>query len=71
MMEEKNAKVEKVEIEAARLQEDSELVTNVGINPSGHAQELERNFNFISIAGLGVTAGNTWMTLGGSIVSVV
>ena len=39
------------------------------INASGHRQELDRNFHFIHIAGLGITSGNTWIALGGSIVS--
>ena len=38
------------------------------INASGHRQELDRNFGLIHICGLGVTTGNTWMALGGSIV---
>jgi choline transport protein len=40
------------------------------INASGHRQELERNFHLINIAGLGITSGNTWIAIGGSIVSV-
>jgi len=43
--------------------------SNVLINASGHAQELDRNFRLINICGLGITAGNTWLALGGSIVS--
>lgn len=38
------------------------------INASGHRQELDRNFSLINICGLGVTTGNTWIALGGSIV---
>lgn len=38
------------------------------VNASGHKQELERNFRLINICGLGVTAGNTWLALGGSLV---
>ena len=38
------------------------------INASGHRQELDRNFGLIHICGLGVTSGNTWMALGGSLV---
>jgi len=41
------------------------------INASGHRQELERNFHLINICGLGITSGNTWVALGGSIVSLV
>jgi choline transport protein len=39
------------------------------INASGHRQELERNFRLINICGLGITSGNTWIAIGGSIVS--
>jgi hypothetical protein len=38
------------------------------INASGHRQELDRNFRLINICGLGITSGNTWLALGGSIV---
>jgi choline transport protein len=49
--------------------DDSNITTQeVLINASGHHQELDRNFYLINIAGLGVTSGNTWMALGGSIV---
>lgn len=43
--------------------------SDILINASGHRQELERNFHLINIAGLGITSGNTWIALGGSIVS--
>jgi hypothetical protein len=38
------------------------------INASGHRQELDRNFRLINICGLGITSGNTWIAIGGSIV---
>ncbi|KAF2638194.1 amino acid transporter [Massarina eburnea CBS 473.64] len=38
------------------------------INASGHKQELERQFNLLSICSIGITTGNTWAALGGSIV---
>ena len=38
------------------------------INASGHAQELDRNFHLVNICGLGVTSGNTWIGISGSIV---
>jgi hypothetical protein len=38
------------------------------INPSGHRQELDRNFGLVNICGLGLTTGNTWIALGGSVV---
>jgi choline transport protein len=48
---------------------DSPSTVDVPINASGHKQELERNFGFINICGLALTSGNTWIALGGSIVS--
>ncbi len=55
---------------------DSSVVEQKGpddglINASGHRQELERNFRFINICGLGLTSGNTWIAIGGSIVSSI
>jgi amino acid transporter len=45
---------------------------NVGVgevlNASGHKQELERNFSLLSICSIGITTGNVWAALGGSIV---
>ncbi|KAH7138526.1 amino acid/polyamine transporter I [Dendryphion nanum] len=42
-------------------------VTDV-LNASGHKQELERNFNLLSICSIGITTGNVWAALGGSVV---
>ena len=39
------------------------------INASGHKQELERQFGLLSICSIGITTGNVWAALGGSIVS--
>lgn len=39
------------------------------INASGHKQELQRNFSLLNICGVGITTGNTWTAIGGSIVS--
>lgn len=39
------------------------------LNSSGHRQELDRNFSLISMCAIGVTAGNTWIAMGGSVVS--
>lgn len=39
------------------------------INASGYRQELERNFRLTSIIAFAITAGNTWVPLGGAIVS--
>ena len=44
--------------------------SEVLINASGHRQELDRNFHLINIAGLGITSGNTWIAIGGSIVCI-
>ena len=48
----------------------SERSSEVGINASGHKQELERNFSLLSICGVAVTTGVSWTSVGGSIVSV-
>ena len=59
------------------MEKDHDLEDTVGatgdreeppINPSGHRQELDRNFHLINICGLGLTSGNTWIAIGGSIV---
>ncbi|KAH6685678.1 amino acid/polyamine transporter I, partial [Plectosphaerella plurivora] len=41
------------------------------LNASGHRQELSRNFSLISLAGLGVTVGNVWPAIGGSILVAI
>jgi len=38
------------------------------VNASGHAQELERNFSLLNICAVGITTGNTWVAIGGSVV---
>ncbi|KAF1998599.1 putative choline transport protein [Amniculicola lignicola CBS 123094] len=38
------------------------------LNASGHKQELQRNFSLLSICAIGITTGNVWAALGGSIV---
>ncbi|KAJ9654884.1 hypothetical protein H2198_006157 [Neophaeococcomyces mojaviensis] len=38
------------------------------INASGHVQELQRNFNLLSLAGVGIVVGNVWPAAGGSIL---
>jgi hypothetical protein len=38
------------------------------INASGHKQELERQFSLLSICAVGITTGNTWVAMGGSLV---
>lgn len=44
---------------------------NAPVNASGHVQELERNFGLLSLAGLGLTAGNVWPAIGGSILVAI
>ncbi|KAH8679550.1 choline transporter [Tricladium varicosporioides] len=41
------------------------------INASGHRQELDRNFHLMHICGLGITSGNTWLALGGSLTVAI
>ena len=41
------------------------------VNPSGHKQELERNFSLISIYAVAVTTGNTWIAQGGSVTTAL
>ena len=50
---------------------EDEGVGEIAINASGHRQELERNFGFLSTCGFALTAGNTWLALGGGIVSIL
>ena len=38
------------------------------INASGHKQELERNFNLLSLCGYAITTSGAWVGLGSSIV---
>ena len=38
-------------------------------NALGPSQQLDRNFNLLSISAVGIVTGNTWAALGGSIVS--
>ena len=49
---------------------DADDTIHVGevLNASGHKQELDRQFNLLSICSIGITTGNVWAALGGSIV---
>ena len=38
------------------------------VNASGHVQELRRQFSLVSLAGIGLTVGNVWPAVGGSIL---
>jgi choline transport protein len=61
--------MEKVSSEKPRLQDVDEAVgEGETLNASGHKQELERNFSLLSICAIGITTGNVWAALGGSIV---
>lgn len=37
-------------------------------NASGHVQELDRSFSFLSIAALGILTDNAWSAGGGTLV---
>lgn len=41
------------------------------INPSGHEQELERNFSILTLGGMAITTGNAWAAMGGSLVVTI
>ncbi|KAF2033068.1 amino acid transporter, partial [Setomelanomma holmii] len=64
-MEKRNSSAEKPRLEAE--DGDSHGVGEV-LNASGHKQELERQFSLLSICSIGITTGNVWAALGGSIV---
>lgn len=50
--------------------EDSVASDYAPINASGHREELERNFGLVSIVSFAITSGNTWVSLGGTVVSI-
>lgn len=62
---------EKVPIPAVVSLEEA-IATNGAISPLGHpqSQKLERNFNLLSICGVAITTGNTWIAIGGSVVRI-
>lgn len=41
------------------------------VNPSGHKQELQRNFSLMSICAVAITTGNTWIAQGGSVTTAL
>ncbi|KAI9869736.1 MAG: hypothetical protein M1823_008969, partial [Watsoniomyces obsoletus] len=45
-----------------------EYAANEVVNASGHVQELSRNFSLLSLAGVGLSVGNVWPAIGGSIL---
>jgi choline transport protein len=54
--------------EKPRLEADDSVGVGEVLNASGHKQELERQFSLLSICSIGITTGNVWAALGGSIV---
>lgn len=58
------------EMQTAKVSDNVDDTSSDGseINASGHRQELSRNFGLLSICGLAVTTGNTWVAQGGSLV---
>lgn len=61
--------MEKKVDEKPRLEADDTIAVGEVLNASGHKQELERQFSLLSICSIGITTGNVWAALGGSIVS--
>lgn len=47
---------------------NGDLAVDDLINASGHVQELERNFNLLSLTGIGLVVGNVWPAAGGAIL---
>jgi len=41
------------------------------VNASGHVQELDRQYNLVSLSGAGLVTGNVWPALGGSILVAI
>jgi choline transport protein len=60
--------MEKKSNEKPRLDFDDTVGVGEVLNASGHKQELVRQFNLLSICSIGITTGNVWAALGGSIV---
>ncbi|KAI0134052.1 amino acid/polyamine transporter I [Xylariales sp. AK1849] len=47
---------------------DTATISGDLVNASGHTQELQRNFNLLSLIAVGVVVGNVWPAVGGSIL---
>lgn len=58
----------KLSAEKGPVDVDDPVESGEVLNASGHKQELERNFSLLSICSIGITTGNVWAALGGSIV---
>lgn len=64
-----DAEVGTIETPAAGSGKEATVTTLV--NASGHAQELSRRFSLLSLAGVGVTVGNVWPAIGGTILVAI
>ncbi|KAK8100160.1 hypothetical protein PG999_010534 [Apiospora kogelbergensis] len=51
--------------------EQTETIHAIGVNASGHTQELARNFSLLSLAGVGLVVGTVWPAVGGSILTAI
>ncbi|KAK0614908.1 amino acid permease [Bombardia bombarda] len=50
---------------------ETETETDINVNDSGHIQEVSRQFNLVSLAGVGLVVGNVWPAIGGSILVAI
>lgn len=48
---------------------DLSPTNDLAVNASGHVQELDRNFNLLTLCGIGLVVGNVWPALGGTILT--
>ncbi|KAI4221861.1 MAG: hypothetical protein L6R36_006588 [Xanthoria steineri] len=53
------------------LPNDEASASAAALNVSGHKQELQRNFNPLSLCALAITTGNVWIGLGGAITVAI
>lgn len=60
---------DKIEKASTANENPNHEIQTEDINASGHRQQLQRNFGLLSICGVAITTGNTWVALGGSIVN--
>lgn len=57
--------------ETASITTGAVSVPHPPVNASGHEQQLARHFGLLSLAGLGVTVGNVWPAIGGTILVAI
>lgn len=66
---------EKVKADKLVFQSEASEIPNYEetecINPSGHRQEVHRNFSIWSVLAVGVVAGNCWTALAGSLTVAI